>query len=479
MLSIRDVHAFGTYGTCSRTSDQNSFQQIQDFGCEQTRMSQNCQQVYDEIKASGADLATRALNYELDASLKPSEEIAVSYMGCLKGSLNQMQESIHGLAVTIGETTAKAQISLEADADRQRKCDLNPTVKKQIFTSYNENVPQLLQIEVPLDSQLAKKSCAQIETDFYHARKSQERIIANRLDHKLATGKRGNNEIENEYLSWKKSQTEFASANDATLSAIADRALQKYNVRIQCYNKYAKARLRCAILAEVILGTGIGLQAVKTISGLRSIARSTTAARTETVELLHWLHNGHFDIIINNKIYNLTNPLEKGVRTVKKDNYFERAGSRGRGNVRFEIAVTPEELETINAAAAKLSAEGKWNPIRRVEIGLRDGGMTCSGSVCALIDNATGFYVPHGIRASPTLTNAYLRAMHTIGHQRIISIHTSGNFNMQAFLRSQEFRMGAEVAAGLAAGSYVVIRYSDSNGETKTAVVPAANETSK
>lgn len=451
--------------------------------CEQMKASSTCQDVYDSIEKEGFDSSDFALNCQVDQSLSAGELHKFRFSACAFGGLRSVVSLLRLPAVAgqaLGEATAKAVLSLQADAQRQADCDKNPEKKSFVYRSYNMHVPSLLQIPVPNQRALDSKSCAQIETDFYHAKSQTERQVSRQTDYKLFQKNPSITLIEKEYLDWKRNEMDFAAGENASLIRVADEALQKYGIKIQCYNMFRRIALRCEVYANLAMLGGAGAKGIAFLAGMkasRAEALAAQAARTESVEIVHWLNTSHFDILINGKLYNISSTGSQGVKPLKPG-AFERAASSGIPSTRFKVAVTPEELAKINNGAQEL-AQMKWGPTLSLErqgqifTKLKNGqGFTCSGTVCALVDNATKassgrFHVPQVLRASPTIAAAYIRGMSILGNSRIISIETTGTINLAQYARNQEVMTGTAITT-----AYVIIKYLDAKNNEKRLAVP-------
>lgn len=237
--------------------------------CEETKKSQACQNLYKEIAESGIRPEEKALRCELENDLSSGQKLAISYISCLKGGIvDGVVAPIQVLGTWLGESAAKAVISLKKDADRQQYCDKHPEIKETIYQSYNQSVPALLKLTIPKN--LAQKSCAQIETDLYHESKLIQRRVSAATDYKQFQKDASLTVAEKEYLSHVFGNSNLAASNEFSLSKTADQLLEAYNIRTDCYNLETRMALRCEILFHLATG-GLGLTkaSLSALSGLR------------------------------------------------------------------------------------------------------------------------------------------------------------------------------------------------------------------
>jgi hypothetical protein len=255
--------------------------------CEEIKQSARCQELYQKIQEAGHAVEEKALRCEIDSTLTTQEKFAVSYIACLRGGIYEgIIGPIKELGRLLGETTAKAVISLKSDIERQKYCDQNPEMKPRLYATYNKSVPSLLAIPVP--SNLNQKSCAEIERDIYLESNRIQRNVGNRLDPKyfnLKTRDKLTKE-EIEYLEWKfNPQKGLAESNqDQGLSDYADQLLEAYQIRSDCYNYETRVALKCEILFHVAtLGFGVTKTSLAKLSGLK-IERFTQTVKAVTSE---------------------------------------------------------------------------------------------------------------------------------------------------------------------------------------------------
>lgn len=237
--------------------------------CEDTKMSQACQNLYKEIAEAGAQPEEKALRCDIENDLSTNQKLAVSYISCLKGGIvDGLVAPIQMLGTWLGESAAKAVVSLKKDAERQQYCDQHAEMKEKIYQSYNQGVPTLLKLSIPKN--LSQKSCAQIETDLYHESKLVRRRVSAATDHKQFQKNASLTPAEKEYLTHTFGAPDLATSSELSLSKTADQLLEAYNIRTDCYNLETRMALRCEILFHVATaGLAVTKTSLSALSGLR------------------------------------------------------------------------------------------------------------------------------------------------------------------------------------------------------------------
>lgn len=262
---------------CKKTAT-SPLTEITQKTCEQTKESPRCQELYAQIKADSGNLSDKQLRCELDSNLTSIEQLPVSYISCLKGGVvGGIVNPIKDLGKLIGESAAKFVIHLQENSRRLKYCEEHHEQKLKIYETYNSSAPKLLQVDIP--ENLQTKSCVQVETDLYQARRLKERVVSLRVDHKFYQKNPTLTPEEKEYLDWKFKKTEFANHSDESLTDMADQVLEQYGVRIDCYNLAARSALRCEALFHITtMGVGAGKLALSALSGLKA-ERFATSVR--------------------------------------------------------------------------------------------------------------------------------------------------------------------------------------------------------
>ncbi len=226
--------------------------------CQKRKESAQCQKLYSEIKESGEDLASRSLRCELDSGSSVREKLAVSAIGCLRGGIyDGLIEPIKSLGQAIGTGAAMVVVGWNAADERRKNCDAHPEQKMKLYEIYNQSVPTLLRVPVPTAAQVAKMSCSDIEVQMYKERSLKE-DRARRVELRRGGRFEKFSEEEQNYLDWKIAKIEFAGSGERNLWDIADQALKKYNLSIECYNRDAQWALRCEALFMVATTVGSG-----------------------------------------------------------------------------------------------------------------------------------------------------------------------------------------------------------------------------
>lgn len=256
-----------------RNLPQKSLANLELQSCQQKKASSECQALYKEIAESGEDVGERALRCELDADSSAGEALAVSYIGCLRGGVvHGIAGSVKSLGKMIGETTAKAVISLQADTERLEYCDKHPEHKAAIFTTYNSTVPSLLKVPVPSPEKLKLASCAKLETDLYRLKSEKARSANQFQDFKLYQKNPSFlNSAEKEYYDWKKSQPEFANRPDQSAWDSVKKILHQMKIRSECYKRETRWALYCETAFFVASGGTASVKLLSRISGLKGI----------------------------------------------------------------------------------------------------------------------------------------------------------------------------------------------------------------
>lgn len=242
--------------SCQVKDELESIKKMSLSSCEDTKKSAECQGLYEEMKATGHNVENFALNCQLDQDLSSNELQSFQIGGCAMGGLKTIINIFSLPAVAgraLGETTAKAVLSLEADSDRQTQCDQNPEQKLGLYQVYNSSVPNLLRLTLPSKASLERRSCAQVEFDFYQAKNQKTRIVSRQQDYKLYQKNPTLTTDEKEYLDWKQSSPEFAERDDSSITRMVDDALRSYDVKIQCYNIFRRMALRCETYSNLVL----------------------------------------------------------------------------------------------------------------------------------------------------------------------------------------------------------------------------------
>lgn len=226
-----------------------------------------------------------------------------------------------------------------------------------------------------------------------------------------------------------------------------------------------------ALLALPALGRTIATF-VEPLKALKVARRPV--ANEHSVEIVHWNSQGHFDLLVNGKIYGTNLKIPNGTPITKR-HFNMMAISPSGSNERIKIAVSAQELKQIEANAIDFAKKYgdmlKSNSVGKGKYGLKrlmsGEGMLCSGVVCGLVGDATGYYVPRGVREFPHLAAAYLKARKAMGDGRIISIETSGKFNAKEYLKSRDMRDNLMFAGGA-----LIITYINKDGDKKEISVP-------
>ncbi len=252
-----------------KTTIQQSLVGLSRKNCEETKASARCQNLYKKIKDDGGELSEKALRCEVDTDLTTSQKFSVSYITCLKGGLvDGLVVPVKQLGEFLGESTAKAVISIQQKNDRMNDCKSNPETIGKIYSAYNKTVPDLLKLKQP--NNFLKYSCSQAYATFEKDRAARENWISKRYESKRNSKPATLSKQENEYLNWKFKDSRFTKNNDSSLIEMAEAALDEYDIHIECYNLEARAALRCQALFDIAtLGLGAPKLAMSALSGLK------------------------------------------------------------------------------------------------------------------------------------------------------------------------------------------------------------------
>ncbi len=239
------------------------------FQCEKKRSSPQCQDLYQKIKDDGGDVFSKRLRCEVEKDLGVGAKLSVSYISCIKNGVAGIVGTVQDLGKVLGESAAKFVISVQKNNERLKFCDSHPEVKTNMFSTYNASVPKLMKIAVPTN--INTRSCAQLESDLYHAKKAKENQLANALDFKNFQKNPQLTADEKAYLDFKFKKQNIPENQDFSLIALADKSLKDYGIQIDCYNLEARAALRCeALFTLASLAVGGGKLALSALSGLKA-----------------------------------------------------------------------------------------------------------------------------------------------------------------------------------------------------------------
>lgn len=244
-----------------------------------------------------------------------------------------------------------------------------------------------------------------------------------------------------------------------------------------------EAANNCAIVAllsapALVALPGLGRALGAFIAPLKNLKIARPNNGENEVTLVFWDSQGHFDLLANGRLYG-TNPKIPSGRTLSERDFEMMAKVIPNASTkRFKISVSPDELKQIEANAVRFSADYKKilkaSSSERFKYGFREfwsgNGVLCSGVVCGLVGDATGYYVPRVIREVPHLVSAYLKARKIMGDSRILSIETSGKFNPLAYLKSRDMKDNVTFLTS-ATGTYLIVKYLTKDGEVKEATV--------
>ena len=122
--------ALDSYCSKANKTSVGELAAISEKRCEAEKDSKQCQNLYKEIRESGADLSEKILLCDATGV----EKVAVSYLGCLAG----------GWDATLGAAVTGIQSARDAVAkamQRLKERDQNPDQKANIFQIYNSTRP--------------------------------------------------------------------------------------------------------------------------------------------------------------------------------------------------------------------------------------------------------------------------------------------------------------------------------------------------
>lgn len=261
-----------------RKKELHNLDQICKAECEERKASKKCQDLYSRIeRESGAEIMKEKVLKCEGAASEMVRTIQNAPLGCLIAGYDVTVGSVVALGQALGETTAKAVMSIQKDLDRQAECDKNVDQKKKMFTEYNKMVPKLLKIRPKPETfkNIATISCAQLETEIYFSIKEQEKAAATNDYILLQT-----EEVRKkspppsadvaEYLEWKDKKLKLAQQNSQTIFDSAEALLDKYNIGVDCYEEKTAWALRCEAALIVMTGmTGLSRKLISAMSGVK------------------------------------------------------------------------------------------------------------------------------------------------------------------------------------------------------------------
>ncbi len=215
------------------------------ISCEETKTSNQCQKVYQEINAAGGVASERSLVCDGDQNQSWLSASADWTTGCMIG----VGDYFINIGKTIGETAAQIMLNREEKAAELAACNKDIKQKKILYEDYNARMPTILQVAEPAESQLQDLTCEKIHTDLtMQQRKLSMRAfkkVRARLNDRTATY----TPEEQQFVDWT-IQTNKPKL-EANVIDLAKAHLKKMGVLYDCYNsKYQKA-LICEALAEV------------------------------------------------------------------------------------------------------------------------------------------------------------------------------------------------------------------------------------
>jgi hypothetical protein len=209
-------------------------------------------------------------------------------------------------------------------------------------------------------------------------------------------------------------------------------------------------RLNAAVASHEDAKLAVFLSAAgAAVTGARTAVRAVRAgvgdakALTETVAI-NWIpDNMHSELQVDGKVWNLVGGYERG----REATAFERVmRSAKRGFVRFELRVTPEELE-------------RMKDYLELNKGTK-AAQTCIGGVCNVIDRTTGILIPTPFSKGPALSALYLTLTRSLGYTRIGEITVFGRIGGTATGGAilHEAGLASLLAAPLAASAGLTAR---------------------
>lgn len=287
-ISILSIFVFGaTTGfaaeLCSPYDNQfalKSLDQLQNHSCEEVKKSQDCQQVYAQIKSEGGD----SEKYELQCKdrsqlMRALENYANIQAGCALGGWNFVADTFVGIGTAIGEGAAKLVLDAEKEKEDNAKCDKDPKLKKGIYTNYNATVPKMLQIEVPADEVFGRVPCAQLKAGLRMMQTRQGFVAMDKVRSRFNDPKAQFKPDEQEYVDWIKKMNKRES-NSPGVVEMAKKKLSEMGVKYECYNTLRATAMVCESMLSVgsLAAGGVGLAAkVARIAGVATKAEKVAA----------------------------------------------------------------------------------------------------------------------------------------------------------------------------------------------------------
>lgn len=270
--------------TCSPYDSQfalTHLDQLQNHTCEEVKNSQECQQVYSQIKTEGGD----PKDYELQCKdrgqlMRALENYANIQAGCALGGWNFVKDTFVGLGTAIGEGVAKMVVDAQQEKADNEKCDKDPKLKKSIYTNYNSTVPKMLQVEVPADEVFGRVPCAQLKAGLRMMQTRQGFVAMDKVRSRITDPKAKFSPEEKEYVDWIKKMNSRES-NGPSAVELAKKKIHELGVKYECYNTLRATAMICEGMLSVatVAAGGVGIAAkVARIAGVASKAEKVAAA---------------------------------------------------------------------------------------------------------------------------------------------------------------------------------------------------------
>lgn len=265
--------------------------------CQDTLKSKECQDLFAKMRANGEKPEEKALKcYDRNSITAFFEDDFDYRVGCAIGGWNFVKDTFVSLGTAIGEGAAKIVIGIENAKAENEACEADFNIKKGLFKTYNDNVPKLLQTEVPPDAKLKTIGCANIKATLKMIALTKEQEANNNLMRKVLS-KKPLTPDEEELKAFNASKVPKSNID---LIGLAKDKIKEMGVKLECYNAQERAAMICEAVAEVASlaagPAGAALKAAKAqnifkIAGIAADAEKaaatakvaqTTAAATRT-----------------------------------------------------------------------------------------------------------------------------------------------------------------------------------------------------
>jgi len=292
---------------CGPQADKFAFESLIEFSkksCEDIKASNECQNLYSEIKKNGDNPEDKALQCSdsniVWRGLKADFDFRI---GCAMGGWNYAVDTISTWGHLIGESAAKIKLTIEEAKAENEACNKDFEKKKSVYAEYNQSVPKMLQIEVPDDATLKRVDCAQLKAGARMMQTRQGMFAMGKVRQRLSDPNAKYNPEEQEYVNWINS-LKGKGGNFPDLIGLAEKKLNELGIKLECYNTRETAALVCegmamvatnigggpaafaatsARIARISKLAGVSLKEAKAVAAKKALGRELTEAQKDAV----------------------------------------------------------------------------------------------------------------------------------------------------------------------------------------------------